>query len=492
LAARLVDAQSGLKNRDAVYRRAVHGEVARGEGFGKTLMARLAAIGSVVIAAALCALIVFGWGQDYRVRAHFQTASTLVEGNIVQTSGRTVGIVERIRLAPNGLAEVEMKLDGDIAPLRVGTKANVRARSLSGSASRFVDLDMAPGTVRETIPDGGLIPSADTTVQVEIDHFFNLFDEQARRGIRNVVRGFGTAYDGREAEVREAFEYFNPSLVQARRLFAELAHDRAALRSFLASTSDLWTELAARRGDLVVLVDRLAVMLDAIAQERRSLAEAINRLPVFMRRANSTFVNLRATLDDATPLVLEARPVAPKLRAVLAELRPFARDAAPTFRNLAALVRSPGRLNDLIDLGRAVIAFRDVALRAQEYNGKRREGSFPAAVRSLRSQTPQFAFQRPYAVDLAGWFDDFSHSGLYDANGSASRIATSVNAFALVNGVLTPVPEELRGEVLNRVATLRQNNRCPGSTERPAEDGGNPFKPHPEFNCDETQVPPGR
>ena len=39
----------------------------------------------------------------------------------------------------------------------------------------------------------------------------------------------------------------------------------------------------------------------------------------------------------------------------------------------------------------------------------------------FEAQTPQFAFQRPYTVDLTGWFDDFSHSGIYDALGSASR-----------------------------------------------------------------------
>ena len=53
------------------------------------------------------------------------------------------------------------------------------------------------------------------------------------------------------------------------------------------------------------------------ARLRSALADAISQLPDFMRRANTTFVNLRATLDDLTPLVNESKPVAKKLRPFL-------------------------------------------------------------------------------------------------------------------------------------------------------------------------------
>jgi phospholipid/cholesterol/gamma-HCH transport system substrate-binding protein len=239
------------------------------------------------------------------------------------------------------------------------------------------------------------------------------------------------------------------------------------------------------------LVDRLATTFNAIAVEKGSLEQAVSELPPFMRRANTTFLNLRATLDDLDPLIEESAPVTPKLRAVLDELRPFARDATPTFRDLATLVKRGGKENDLIDLANSIFAFRDVTTKSGNYNGKTREGSFPAAVRSLRDQTPQWAMQRPYAVDLTGWFDDFSHSGVYDAFGSASRVSTNVSAFAFLNGALVAIPEDMRAEVINQVASLGQRNRCPGSTERPADDKSNPYKPSPDYPCDETQIPPG-
>ena len=149
-------------------------------------------------------------------------------------------------------------------------------------------------------------------------------------------------------------------------------------------------------------------------------------------------------------------------------------------------MRRRGESNDLIDLGHATLPFRDVAIGPVVRNGKERPGSFETATKSLEKQTPHFAFFRPYAVDFTGWLDDFSHSGMYDANGSASRSATAVNAFAAVGGTLQPVPTDLRDEVFTITTAAHQNNRCPGAIER-----GSFWKPSPDFNCDETQQPVG-
>ncbi len=336
-----------------------------------------------------------------------------------------------------------------------------------------------------------MIALSDTTTVVDLDHLFSLFDKKTKRGLQDVIEGFADSYEGEARAANVGWTYLNPSLVGAQRLFEELSYDRAALQSFVVSNAKLVNDVAARKGDVSKLVDRLAVTLDAIGTEADSLRSAISQLPPFMRRANSTFVNLRATLDDLDPLIDESRPVTPKLRAVLAELSPFARTARPTVADLSDLVRSAGPHNDLIDLSESVLGFRDVTTTRQRYNGELRDGSFVAGIRSLKAQTPQFAFQRPYAVDLTGWFDDFSHSGIYDAFGSASRVSTNVSAFAFADGQLQLLPEEIRTQVFQELATLGQNNRCPGSTERPAADGSNPFQPSEDYNCDPTQIPPG-
>ena len=62
----------------------------------------------------------------------------------------------------------------------------------------------------------------------------------------------------------------------------------------------------------------------ALGSQKDALAESVERLPPFLRRANTTFVNLRAALDDVDPLVDAAKPVARRLGPFLDQARAFA------------------------------------------------------------------------------------------------------------------------------------------------------------------------
>jgi phospholipid/cholesterol/gamma-HCH transport system substrate-binding protein len=460
-----------------------------GDEEGPSPSARVVALGAVLIAGALVVLLFFGGGDKYRVTARFENASQLVPGNLVQIAGRKVGLVKDISLTNDGLADVTMEIDDDFAPLRVGTVANARQASQAGQANRYVELHMPSGMPAE-IPDGGMIDEAHTTAQVDLDQVFSTFDARTRKGLTRVIRGFGAQYAGRGPPANRGWRYLNPSLVGADRLFRELNRDTPLLERFLVAQSKLVTDVADRRDDLAALIDNLATTTGAIAAEDEALATAVGRLPPFMRQANTTFADLRTTLDAATPLVEESKPVAKLLRPVVAELRPLAEAARPTVRNLANLIRRAGAENDLLELATAIPPFRDVAIGPVRANGRERLGSFPAATESLRRQTPIFAFLRPYGVDLTGWFDDFSHSGSYDANGSFARSALNVNAFAAANGLLTPIPPLLRDAVLKAVAQTGQGSRCPGSMERDPGDGSTPYIP-PGVHCDPKQVPLG-
>src|SRR5205807_10114478 len=132
--------------------------------------------------------------------------------------------------------------------------------------------------------------------------------------------------------------------------------------------------LADRRGQITGLVDNLNRTTQAIGSRAQSLQQAISLLPPFMRRADTTFVNLRATLDDLKPLVDESKPVAPKLRRLLAELRPPTRDARPTLRDLTRLIHQKGANNDLIDATRTLVPPRDIAIGPVPRRGAQRDG----------------------------------------------------------------------------------------------------------------------
>jgi phospholipid/cholesterol/gamma-HCH transport system substrate-binding protein len=429
--------------------------------------------------------------DGYRVKARFAAATAIVEGNLVVSGGRPVGTVKSIELTDDGFAELELAVDEELAPLPEGTRAVLRIPSLSSQAGRYVDLRLpeasgTDGRAVATIPDGGTIDARATTSAVDVDQFFDLFDERTRAGLRKFVRGQGTAYDGRARDLDLGYKYLNPSLVAATNLFDELNRDTPLLQRFLVQSSRLVTDLADRDESLAALVDRFATATGAIAAEEQSLSRAVGTLPPFLRRANTTFSNLRSTLDVVDGLVEDSKPVAPRLRAVLAQLRPFAAEAEPTVRDLAALAGRSGRANDLLDLARVQPALRDIATATKVRNGKPRPGALPQSVESLKKQTPELSALRSYAVDLTGWFDDFSHTGAYDANQSFNRSALTTNAFSTANGVLAPIPPELRQQLLEQALSSGQVKRCPGSIER-----GAVVKPE-GVDCDPTQVPRGR
>ena len=99
---------------------------------------------------------------------------------------------------------------------------------------------------------------------------------------------------------------------------------------------------------------------------------------------------------------------------------------------------------------------------------------------------------RPYAPDALGWFDDFSHSGIYDALGAASRVGVHASAFAAANGQLSPVPPELRGAGVRGRRGAQPAQPLPGRRRaQEPDDGSNPWKPA-EVDCDPDQVLPGK
>jgi phospholipid/cholesterol/gamma-HCH transport system substrate-binding protein len=455
---------------------------------------RIAALAVLVVGAVIVVLVLVIGGQPYRVSARMVSATQLVKGNLVQVAGQKVGEIEDIRVTDDSMAEIEMTIDDEYVPLRRGTRAVIRQLSLSGQASRYVDLQLGPAGGAE-IPDGGSIPAQDVAESVELDQIFDIFDAKTRPQIKKTIQLFGEFNAGKVDEANAALQYLSPALASSSRLFSEVTRDRSALERFIVQTSRLTNDLAAKDEDLAGLVRNLGQTMDALAAEKGDLGESVERLPDFLRRSNTTFVNLRSTLDALDPLVEDAKPVVRNdLRPLFDELRPFARDAVPTLRDLRRTIRSPGRDNDLVELLQRQPAVDRIANQTAERNGKQRPGAFPATRKAVADAIPQIGFLRPYAPDLVGWFDDFSTSGMYDALGGFSRAGLHFNGFTFdpAAGALLPVPPEARRQIFGENVVTGRNNRCPGSVERRAPDGTNPYRPSPEYPCDPSHVPVGR
>ena len=459
------------------------------------MIRRIAAVAAVAVAVVAVVLILLGSGSSYQVKAVFINASQIVTGDQVQVAGNPVGSVSSISLTPNGQAQLTLTITNSaFMPLKQGTEATVRQTSLSGVANRYVDLRLGPATA-PSIPDNGVISTNNTTSAVDLDQLFNTLNAPTLKGLQDVIQGSASQYAGRGKLAQAGWAYLNPAIASSAALFAEIDRDTGNFTNFIVQSGKLVTTLSQRSSALSGLVSNLATTTEALASQRTALAQSIQRLPGFMRLANRTFANLDNALDVLTPLVNATKPVAPKLQELLTQLEPLAKDAVPTVHDLAQVISRPGPNNDAIDLTNLGEPLAAATVRDVKANGKTRQGAFPQTVTALNDFIPELATARPYAVDLTGWFEGFSHPGTIDANGGASRVAATLGVLSATDSNLLgslPLSQQI-SEVIRLLTgpggglTAFQGDRCPGSIER-----GGLFFPESGFPCNPSQVPTGR
>jgi phospholipid/cholesterol/gamma-HCH transport system substrate-binding protein len=312
-----------------------------------------------------------------------------------------------------------------------------------------------------------------------------------------VFEGSAAQFKGNSRLAQQALAYLNPAVAASSTLFSQITRNNSSnFTKFLVKTSGLVTTVAQRSADLSGLIGHLSTTTQALAAQRNDLGASLRDLPPFMRLANTTFVNLRTALATLTPLVNVSKPVAPKLEKLLVQLRPLAHDSVPTVKDLSEVVYKPGPNNDLTDLTRLGVPLANATVRNIRANGKMRPGAFPQSITALNDSTPELAIDRPYAVDLTGWFEGYSHPGTEDANGGSSRVAPVVGVGSLSNGALNILPAfadpALRAALAfgqsghGGALTTNQGDRCPGSMER-----GAVFYPESGYPCNPNEVPTG-
>jgi len=443
--------------------------------------ARGVAVGALVIAVVVVAVVMLGGSSAHVYQLEFANAGQLVKGDDVQVGGRRIGSIDEIELTDDNQARISVSVEEPYAPLHTGTTAIIRTTSLSGVANRYIALTPGPNSAPE-IDEGGTLRADVTTAPVDLDVLFNTLDEPTRKSLQNVIKGSATVVKDRGELNNRAARYFNPAISTAARLVNEVNRDQQAFEDLIVNGAKVTTALAERREDLTGLVSNASETAGAIGDENVALSEALSLLPDTLRKGNTTFVNLRATLDDLDELTEVSLPATKRLAPFFRALRPLVEDARPTIKDLRLLVTRPGANNDLIELLNKAPKLDRLA-----------KTTFPNTITALRKSTPVLNFIRPYTPDFMGWIRDFGQGAAnYDANGHYARIQPIFNAFQFTEtpagGVLTPRPDD------ERLSSIQAGNlrRCPGAASQAPADGSAPFRDSDgTLDCDPSQVPPG-
>jgi phospholipid/cholesterol/gamma-HCH transport system substrate-binding protein len=427
---------------------------------------RVAVIAALAIVVIVLAVILLSGGGGHQYNLLFQNASQLVPDNQVQIGGQPVGSVESIGLTDDNLAEVKISVEQE---LHEGSTAVVRATSLSGVANHYVSIEPGPNN-NPPLEDGATLGLAETTTPADLDQLFNSFPARVRKGFANFIQGQAAFYSGRGKDANVAAKYFGPSLNRTNAFVGEINTDQHLFERFVVNTGKLSTAVAERGQNLSNAVSNASNALGSIARVNAAFGQTLRRLPPVFRQSNTTFVNLRAALDDLDPLVETAKPATKNLAPFLAELRPVVQKAVPLFRNLRLTVRRPGKANDAAELLAALPAVQQRAAKA-----------FPHSEQAIVDFQPNLNFARAYTPDIFNGFAKLGQiTGYYDADGHYARISFSnLNIFNYNGGELEPIPPSRQFETLGSAETVKR--RCPGGATQPASDGSNPFV-EPPFN----------
>ncbi|MCW2982991.1 MAG: hypothetical protein JWR63_561 [Conexibacter sp.] len=389
----------------------------------------------------------------YKVNVVLPNAAGLIAGNEVRIGGARVGVVRKIdaiaRRDGSTAARLELALDDTSNHLSIDSTVKVRPKSSLGL--KYVEITRGSGA--RTIPAGGtLTVPRGTTRPVDIDDFFNMFDDPTRQGSADNLFAYGTGFAGRGGDINAALRQLDPlvqhlepaarnlssSATQFDKLFPAFAQAAAEVAPVADTQAQLFGDLSTTFG---ALADNAKALEATIAGGPHALDVATRELPaqagfeqdstVLFHRLRKPFASLAAASTHLAPAFKAGTPalkISPQLNArVVATL-----NAIDAFVSDPRVLPALQRLTRTADLLNPVIAFatpaqttcnvltlffRNIASAASESDTV---GSFLRVDPLVAPQLPgseagpsATAANGPVGEDVAHVNDSFLHSNPY-------------------------------------------------------------------------------
>jgi virulence factor Mce-like protein len=260
--------------------------------------------------------------STYNLKARVPNADALVKGNEVRIGGVRVGTVRSVVPVQleNGdvAAELSLRLDKSAEPLPVDSTITVRPKSALGL--KF--LQVTPGKSDEGFEAGETIPVSSAKPEpVDIDEFFNMFDEKTRQGIRQNLAGFGNALAGRGPQINEALGSLRRLVVSGQPILRKIVEPSTNFAGF-------WRSLEA-----------LAATVAPVAETQAQMFVALDRTFAAFARVSRPYI--QETIEKSPPTLDE-------VNAGLPVLRPFLRSSGRFFTALRPGVKALAETSPVI------------------------------------------------------------------------------------------------------------------------------------------------
>ncbi len=261
--------------------------------------------------------------STYNLKARVPNATALVKGNEVRIGGSRVGVIKSVTPVQIGngavAAELDLSLDQSAEPIPANSTMIIRPKSPLG----LKYLQIVPGDSSDGLEAGETIPLAAARPEpVDIDQFFDMFDEKTRTAIQRNNAGFGNAFAGRGPQINAAFG--------ALRSLAE--HGQPVLRTLVAPSTNF--------GGFWEALEDLSATVAPVAEQQASMFVALDRTFAAFARVSRPYIQ---------ETIVKGPPTLDSVTADLPALRPFFRDSGRFFTALKPGAKALGETSPTIN-----------------------------------------------------------------------------------------------------------------------------------------------
>jgi ABC-type transporter Mla subunit MlaD len=304
--------------------------------------------------------------EHYFVRAIFDNAANLVDGEDVKIAGVPVGVVEGLEVTDDKKAAVTLRIyDEDFIPWKSDAKCVIRPQGLIGE--KFVECEPGSTSARPLaqLEDGDgegerLLPLANTSSPVDIDLLNDIMRLPYRERFAILLSEFGTGLAGRGDELNEVIHRANPALRETDKLLAVLADQNRVLANLARDSDAALGPLARERRHVSSWIVEANATGEASAERRGDISRGIHLLPEFLRKLRPLMADLDELANQGTPLLRDLGTAAPQMDDLIKGLGTFSEAGRRSFPSLGdalergrpALMQARPLIQDLNRLGR--------------------------------------------------------------------------------------------------------------------------------------------
>jgi virulence factor Mce-like protein len=257
----------------------------------------------------------------YDIKVQLPEASGLQKGNQVRIGGERVGVISALSpyQSPSTgrvTAIVSLKLEKAVEPLPADTSALVQSVSTIGL--KYLALER--GHSSRTLKAGATIPVSQTREPVDIDQFFDMFDQKTRNANQVNLTSFGNGFAGRGLGLNETIATLRPLVTNAIPVLHNLASPQTGFGNLFVALDRAAKEVAPVANEQAAFYSNLDTFFTAWASVAPSLEETIVGGPPALRQATHSFPFEAEFVNKSADFMRLLRPSASILRTVAAPL----------------------------------------------------------------------------------------------------------------------------------------------------------------------------